>query len=182
LGGASIGTSRKDVRYFSLFRELDTWVNSEWQLAFWNINVGMAGKVRLPCDVHTVFERWLGRCSDRSVTRGSGPRWSSRSSDGIAGRLRSGARPVLGPQRHQGVRPRPTRWEVPGSIPEVELPASAPAARDGRAAPHRRVRRHRPEQAGLVGQVRAAKVGRSGGGRRCRGGGVVALREADADV
>jgi hypothetical protein len=46
------------VRLCSVFRELDYWENAERKEAFWDINVGLAGIVRVPLSANEIFANW----------------------------------------------------------------------------------------------------------------------------
>lgn len=57
------------IRFFSLFRELDNWTNEEKQESFWDINVGLAGLIRVPHTIDAVFRAWLNFPEDKREFR-----------------------------------------------------------------------------------------------------------------
>jgi TIR domain-containing protein len=57
VGGFPFDPGEVDIRFFSLFREYDRWLNRE-KGSFLNINVGLAGRVRVPCSAETLFKHW----------------------------------------------------------------------------------------------------------------------------
>jgi hypothetical protein len=58
IGRGESAVTAGDVRLFSIFRELYRWENSEQRRPFWNINIGIGGKVTVPCTVDAVFQNW----------------------------------------------------------------------------------------------------------------------------
>lgn len=58
VGRGKLAVTVDDVRLFSVFREFYVWENSEQRLPFWNVNVGVSGKVTVPCTVDAVFRNW----------------------------------------------------------------------------------------------------------------------------
>lgn len=51
----------KDVRFFSLFRELDYWSNIAKALSFWDINFGLSGVINIKLSAEEVFDNWQKR-------------------------------------------------------------------------------------------------------------------------
>ena len=64
LVGADARLDSVHVRYFSLFREFDHWTNEERSESFWDINIGLAGLVRVPWTIEAVFRSWLNEAPD----------------------------------------------------------------------------------------------------------------------
>jgi hypothetical protein len=57
------------VHFFSLFREIDHWRNDERDEAFWDINIGLSGLIKVPFPVETIFNNWLQFAEDKREFR-----------------------------------------------------------------------------------------------------------------
>ena len=59
VGRAGLGDEPIDVRFFSVFRELDRWSNSVRKNEFWVLNIGLAGIAKVPFTIDDIFRTWL---------------------------------------------------------------------------------------------------------------------------
>ena len=57
--GDRVAVTVDAIRFFSVFRELDFWTNIDRGESFWDVNVGLAGLIRVPFPVQTIFRNWL---------------------------------------------------------------------------------------------------------------------------
>ncbi len=55
------------IRFFSLFREIDHWQGANG--VFWDVNIGLAGQLRLALTVNDVFEKWRSTAPDKREFR-----------------------------------------------------------------------------------------------------------------
>lgn len=67
LVGKEMHLGEDAIRFFSLFRELDHWHGTKGD--FWDVNIGLAGQVRLPITAKAVFARWRAVAEDKREFR-----------------------------------------------------------------------------------------------------------------